>query len=86
MSDFIFEDNERFDRTEWSEEFFNLSLGHLCWDVFEIKIVDQFSKVVSVIFWLENEGVWISVSGFLSIILVIEANVSETFLGMIWVD
>jgi len=86
LSNFVFEDNERFDCTEWSEEFFNLSFGHLCWNVFEIKIVDQFSKVVSVIFWLKNERVWISVGGFLSVILVIKAYVSETFLGMIWVN
>jgi hypothetical protein len=41
---------------------------------------------LSVVFWLEGEGVWISVGGFLGIVLVFETDVCETFLGVIWVD
>jgi hypothetical protein len=40
LSNFILEDNKGFDSTEWKEEFFYLSLGHLSWDVLEIKIID----------------------------------------------
>jgi len=40
LSNFVLEDNERFNFTEWIEKFFNLSLSHLCWDILEVKIVD----------------------------------------------
>ena len=86
LADFVLEDNEGFDGTEWGEKFLDLSLSHVSWDVLEIKIVDEFTEVFSVTLWLEGEGVGITLGGFLGILLVLEADVSETFLGVIWVD
>jgi hypothetical protein len=44
LTDFVFQDNERFDFTKWFEKFLNLIFFHINWNVFEIKIVDQFTE------------------------------------------
>jgi len=82
----MLEHDEGLNVSEWGEKFLNLILSHLSWDVLEIKVVDEFTEVLSVVFWFKSERVGITVGGFKSILLVFEANVSETFLGVIWVD
>jgi len=86
LTNFVLQDNKRFDFTEWLEKCFNFFFFHVNWDVLEIKIVDQFTEGLSVVFWLEGKTVWITISSFLSIFLVLKADVSETFLTVIWID
>jgi len=86
LTDIMLEHDEGLNVSEWGEKFLNLILSHLSWDVLEIKVVDEFTEVLSVVFWFKSERVGITVGGFKSILLVFEANVSETFLGVIWVD
>jgi len=82
LSNLIIEQNQRFDFTEWRKNSFDIFFFHVCGDVFEIDVVDQFHHYRSVIFWFKSNSSSIFSCSF-GILLIFKADKSESFLRMI---
>lgn len=79
LSDFVLEENKRFDGSKWSEDLSNLGISHLSRNILEIDVVDQFSHGSSDVLWLEVGGshdiaTLLSIDGLLGSTLINESD------------
>lgn len=82
LSNLIIEQNKRFNFTKWRKNSFDILFFHVCWDVFEVDVVNQLHHYLSIIFRFKSNSSSIF-SCFFGILLVFKAYKSESFLRMV---